>query len=44
MLLVCRRLRSKIEGLTGADWEINTNALASKLGIFRNLTASVSSA
>ena len=42
MLLVAAGYDPKIEGLTGADWEINTNALASKLGIFRNLTASVS--
>ena len=33
MLLVAAGYDPAIEGLTGTDWEINTNALASKLGI-----------
>ena len=44
MLLVAAGYDPAIEGLTGADWEINTNALASKLGIFRNFTAPVGDA
>ncbi len=41
MLLVAAGYDPAIEGLTGTDWEINTNALASKLGIFRNFKGSV---
>ena len=41
MLLVAAGYDPAIEGLTGTDWEINTNALASKLGIFRNFKGPV---
>ena len=34
----------QIEGLVGTDWEINTNALATRLGIYRNFTKDVTQA
>ena len=42
MLLVAAGYDPKIEGLEGTDWALNTNALASRLGIFRNFTKDVS--
>ena len=41
MLLVAAGYDPKTEGLEGADWAINTNALASRLGIFRSFTKDV---
>ena len=44
MLLVAAGYDPAVEGLTGAQWEIKTIALASKLGIFRNYTKPVTNA
>ena len=44
MLLVAAGYDPKTEGLEGADWAINTNALASRLGIFRSFTKDVTQA
>ena len=41
MLLVAAGYDPKTEGLEGSDWAINTNALASRLGIFRSFTKDV---
>ena len=44
MLLVAIGYDPQIEGLVGTDWEINTNALATRLGIYRNFTKDVTQA
>ena len=44
MLLVAAGYDPKTEGLEGSDWAINTNALASRLGIFRSFTKDVTQA
>ena len=44
MLLVAIGYDPQIEGLVGTDWEINTNALATRLGIYRNFTKDVTPA
>ena len=44
MLLVAIGYDPQIEGLVGTDWEINTNALATRLGIYRNFTKDVTAA
>ncbi|WP_297234079.1 S-layer homology domain-containing protein [uncultured Flavonifractor sp.] len=41
MLLVAAGYDPAVEGLTGAQWQTKTIALASKLGIFRNYTKPV---
>ena len=41
MLLVAAGYDPAIEGLEGSDWALNTNALAARLGIFRNFTKDV---
>ena len=42
MLLTALGYDANIEGLVGADWALNTAALAQNLGIFRNFTKDVS--
>ena len=44
MLLVAIGYDPNVEGLVGTDWELNTNALATRLGIYRNFTKDVTQA